>query len=41
MPIDDPFRVTLSRSEGLSRWAERCFAALSMTVLSIIRAIAI
>ena len=25
--------VTLSAAKGLSRWAERCFAALSMTVL--------
>jgi len=26
--------VTLSEARGLSRWAERCFTALSMTVLS-------
>ncbi len=25
--------VTLSEAKGLSRWAERCFAALSMTGL--------
>ena len=24
--------VTLSAAKGLARWAERCFAALSMTV---------
>ena len=24
--------VTLSEAKGLSRWAERCFASLSMTV---------
>jgi len=24
--------VTLSAAKGLSRWAQRCFAALSMTV---------
>ena len=28
-----PSTVTLSEAKGLSRWAERCFAALSMTVL--------
>src|SRR6266516_5876199 len=27
----------LSAAKGLSRWAERCFASLSMTVLSPIR----
>ncbi len=32
-----PSTVTLSEAKGLSRWAERCFAALSMTVLSPIR----
>jgi hypothetical protein len=31
------YTVTLSEAKGLSRWAERCFAALSMTVLSPIR----
>jgi hypothetical protein len=25
-------RVTLSAAKGLARWAERCFAALSMTI---------
>jgi hypothetical protein len=28
-----PSTVTLSAAKGLSRWAARCFAALSMTVL--------
>jgi len=28
-----PFGVTLSAAKGLSRWAARCFAALSMTML--------
>ena len=28
-----PSTVTLSEAKGLSRWAARCFAALSMTVL--------
>ena len=31
------YTVTLSAAKGLSRWAARCFAALSMTVLSSIR----
>ena len=29
-----PHHVTLSRSEGLSHWAARCFATLSMTALT-------
>src|SRR5713226_961992 len=29
-----PHRVTLSAAKGLSRWAERCFASLSMTAVS-------
>ena len=29
--------VTLSAAKGLSRWAQRCFAALRVTVLSSIR----
>ena len=28
-----PNSVTLSEAKGLSRWVERCFAALSMTGL--------
>ena len=32
--------VTLSVAKGLSRWASRCFAALSMTVPSSCRALA-
>jgi hypothetical protein len=28
-----PCPVTLSAAKGLARWATRCFAALSMTVL--------
>ncbi len=28
-----PSTVTLSAAKGLSRWAERCFAALSVKVL--------
>ncbi len=35
MSFDDQDRsggVTLSEAKGLSRWAQRCFAALSMTV---------
>src|SRR4249920_3021818 len=33
-----PFLVTLSAAKGLSRWASRCSAALSMTVPSSCRA---
>jgi hypothetical protein len=33
----DPTTVTLSEAKGLSRWASRCFAALSMTGLSPLR----
>jgi len=29
---DREYFVTLRCAQGLSRWAERCFAALSMTV---------
>jgi hypothetical protein len=32
-----PSTVTLSAAKGLLRWAERCFASLSMTGLSPIR----
>jgi hypothetical protein len=32
-----PSTVTLSAAKGLLRWAARCFAAFSMTVLSAIR----
>ena len=28
--------VTLSEAKGLSRWAARCFAALSMTILALV-----
>jgi hypothetical protein len=28
---DRPWFVTLSAAKGLSRWVQRCFAALSMT----------
>ena len=34
-----PHSVTLSAAKGLSPWVWRCFAALSMTVLSCCRAI--
>ncbi len=29
---DREWIVTLSEAKGLSRWAERCFASLSMTI---------
>jgi len=32
--VEMPHLVTLSAAKGLSRWAARCFAALSMTVWS-------
>ena len=31
-PLLFPLGVMLSAAKGLARWAERCFAALSMTV---------
>ena len=36
-----PSFVTLSAAKGLSRWVSRCFVALSMTVPSSSRAIAL